>query len=158
MKRILNIFWNVIQVLIIIYVILAILFMLTSNSYGYSQIGKYVLDADNDRLVIIKKNNSIKVGDLVYYYSVVNEQYKIVYSNVQSINEDKTYTLDNGNNVQKNKIIGKTDRNIPIIGFILNRLKDKIYFVIFVILPMLIVFGYNIYKFIVCLNYERIKE
>ena len=158
MKKILNIFWNVIQVLIIIYVILAILFMLTSNSYGYSQIGKYILDADNDRLVIIKKNNSIKVGDLVYYYSVVNEQYKIVYSNVQSINEDKTYTLDNGNNVQKNKIIGKTDRNIPIIGFILNRLKDKIYFVIFVILPMLIVFGYNIYKFIVCLNYERIKE
>ena len=95
MKRVLNITWNVIQVLIVIYVILVILFMNTSNSYGYSQIGKYVLDVDNNQFLVIKKTNDIKDGDIVYYYSVVHDKYKIVYSNVKSI-EDESYVLDNG--------------------------------------------------------------
>ena len=37
MKKVLNITWNVIQVLIIIYVISVIIFMSFSNKYGYSQ-------------------------------------------------------------------------------------------------------------------------
>ena len=110
MKKVLNITWNVIQVLIIIYVILVIIFMSFSNKYGYSQIGRYVIDVDNNEFLVIKKTNDIKEGDLVYYYSIVKEKYRIVYSNVRSINEDNIYTLDNEAKIVKSKIIGKSDR------------------------------------------------
>ena len=154
MKKALKISWIVIQVLIIIYVILVVLFMSFSNKYGYSQIGKYVLDVDNNEFLIIKKTNNIKDGDLVYYYSIVNEKYRIVYSNVNSINED-TYTLVNGDEIVKSKIIGKSYRKIPIIGAILNIMKVKINFLVFVIIPILIVFGYHVYKFIFGMKKEE---
>ena len=158
MNKILNVVLSVIQVFIIIYVILVISFMFISNRYGYSQIGKYILDVDNDELIIIKKTNDIKTGDLVYYYSIVNEKYRIVSSNIKSINEDKSYTLNNGSKIQKVKIIGKTDRKIPVVGFILNRLKEKVNFLLFVLFPVFIVFIYQVYKFIIGINHEKIKE
>lgn len=158
MKKGLNTVWNVIQVLIIIYVISIISFMFFSNKYGYSQMGKYVIDVDNNEFLVIKKTNNIKEGDLVYYYSVVKEKYKIVYSNVKSINEDKTYLLDNGDKITKTKILGKTDRKIPVIGFILNNVKEKVNFLLFVLFPILIVFAYQVYKFIIGIDFEKMKE
>lgn len=149
MKKTFGIIWNVLQVLIIIYVISIVSFMFFSNKYGYSEIGKYVFDVDNNEFVVIKRTNNIKEGDLVYYYSIVKEKYKIVYSNVKSIDEDKVYTLDNGQRIALSKIIGKTDRKIPIIGFILNNVKEKISFLIFVLFPLLIVFAYQVYLFII---------
>ena len=158
MSKTLNIIWNIIQVIIIIYVVSIITFMFFSNKYGYSQIGKYVFDVDDNEFVVIKKTDKIKTGDLVFYYDIVNEKYKIVYSNVSSINEDKTYTLDNGKKLASSKIIGKSNRKIPIIGLILNMLKEKVNFLLFVLFPILIVFIYQVYKFIVGIDYEKIKE
>ena len=154
MNKALDITWKVIQVLIIIYVLAVIIFMSFSNKYGYSQVGKYVIDVDNNEFLIIKKTNDIKEGDLVYYYSIVKEKYTIVYSNVKSI-EDNNYLLENDDKIHETKIIGKSYRKIPVIGFILNMMKYKINFVIFVLLPILIVFGYHVYKFITGV---RIKE
>ena len=154
----LNIIWNVIQVVIIVYVISIITFMFFSNQYGYSQIGKYVFDVDNNEFLVIKKTNIIKKGDLVFYYDIVKEKYKIVYSNVNTINEDKTYTLDNGERLTSSRIIGKSHRKIPVIGFILNIVKEKVYFLLFVLLPILIVFVYQVYKFIIGINFEKAKE
>ncbi len=156
--RALNIIWNVIQVVIIVYVISIITFMFFSNQYGYSQIGKYVFDVDNNEFLVIKKTNNIKKGDLVFYYDIVKEKYKIVYSNVNTINEDKTYTLDNGERLTSSRIIGKSNRKIPVIGFILNIVKEKVYFLLFVLLPILIVFVYQVYKFIIGINFEKAKE
>lgn len=158
MNKNLNIIWNIIQVIIIIYVISIISFMFFSNKYGYSQIGKYVFDVDDNEFVVIKKTDKIKTGDLVFYYDIVNEKYKIVYSNVSGINEDKSYTLDNGKTLASNKIIGKSNRKIPVIGFILNLVKEKVYFLLFVLLPILIVFVYQVYKFIIEMNYFKMKE
>lgn len=158
MKRVFSIIWNIIQIIIVIYVVLVILFMLTSNKYGYSQIGNYVLDVDDNEFLIIKKTNNLKNGDLVYYYSIVKEKYKITYSNINSINDDKTYTLVNNEKIDSYKIIGKTYRKIPIIGYILNSMKEKINFLLFCLLPLLIVFIYNIYKFIIVINKEKKKE
>ena len=158
MKKILNIVWNVLEVLIIIYVILIISFMSFSNKYGYSELGKYVLDVDNNQFLVIKKTKDIKTGDLVYYYSIVNEKYRIVYSNLSSINEDKSYTFDNGEKVFSTKIIGKSHRRIPIIGFILNNVKSKVNFFFFVLLPILFVFLYQAYEFILDIYKKRCKK
>jgi len=158
MKKTLRIIWNIIQVLVIIYVALVVSFMLISNKYGYAEIGKCVINVDNNEFLVIKKTNDIKDGDLVYYYSIVKEKYRIVYSNVKTIGEDKIYTLANGEKIHESKIIGKSYRSIPIIGFILNNVKEKISFFLFVILPILIVFIYQMYKFLIDINYKRIKE
>ena len=158
MKKALKIIWSIVQVLIIIYVILVIVFMLMSNRYGYSEIGRYVLDVDNNEFIVIKKTDDIKDGDLVYYYSIVDEKYRIIYSNIKSINEDKTYTLDNKEIISRSKIIGKSHRRVPIIGYILNSMKYKINFFLFCLLPILIVFMYHIYKFIIDIDSIKRKK
>ena len=158
MNKTLSVIWNVIQIVIIVYVISIITFMFFSNKYGYSQIGKYVFDVDDNEFVVIKKTNTIKKGDLVFYYDIVNEKYKIVYSNVSSVNKDKTYSLDNGETLASSRIIGKSNRKIPVIGFILNIIKEKVYFLLFVLLPILIVFVYQVYKFIIGIDFEKMKE
>ena len=155
MKKVLNITWNVIQVLIIIYVLGIVSFMFFSNKYGYSEVGKYVFDVDDNEFVVIKKTDKIDIGDLVFYYDIVDERYKIVYSNVNSINEDKSYSLDNGENLIPSRVIGKANKKIPVIGFILNLVKEKVTFLLFVLVPILIVFGYHVYKFIMIISYKK---
>lgn len=159
MKKSLLIAWDILQILIVIYVVLVVLFMSISNGYGYGEINKYVIDVDNNEFLIIKKTDRIKEGDLIYYYSIVKDRYKIVYSNITAINdEESTCILDNGEEILTNRIVGKTYRKVPVIGFILNMLRYKINFILFVILPILIVFIYQVYKFIVGMNYKRIEE
>ncbi|MBQ9018990.1 MAG: hypothetical protein IJ097_01595 [Bacilli bacterium] len=147
MKKVINIVWNILQVIIVIYVILIVSFMFFSNKYGYSEIGKYVLDADNNYLLIIKKSKDIKIGDYIYYYSVVDEKYKIVSDNVTTI-DDKLYNTNNNKNINKTMIIGKATKKIGGIGFILNKMDDKFSFLFFVLIPIFIVFVYQVYKFI----------
>lgn len=158
MKKTLKIVWNVVQVLIIIYVVAVIIFMMMSNKYGYGEIGNYVLDVDNNEFLVIKKTSNLKDGDLVYYYSIVKEKYRIVYSNVKTINDDETYTLNNEERVNFSKVIGKSYRRIPVIGYVLNSMKKQVNFLLFCILPILIVFIYHVYKFIIEIAILKRKE
>lgn len=146
MKKAFNIIWNIIQILIIIYVISIVSYLSVSNRYGFSETTNYVFNVGNDQLSVIEKSTDLKKGDTVYYYAVENEKYKIFSSEV--VEEGKSYIFSNGEKIPAAKLIGKKSTKIPLIGFILDRLKNSFYFLIFVSAPILIVFGYQIIKFI----------
>lgn len=147
-KKVFKIIWNIIQILIVIYAITIISFMYASNRFGYSEVGNYVLNIKNNDLLFILKDTKYKVGDKVYYYAVVKERYSIISGKITDIDKNKVYVVLNGEKVPFAKLIGKTYTKVPILGWILKKLKNLIYFMLFVSLPLLIVFSYQTYKFI----------
>lgn len=146
MKKAFKVIWTIIQIVIIIYVILIVSYMSISNRYGFSETNNYVLNVDNDQLFAIKKTKKFSVGEKVYYYSVRNEKYKIFSSKV--LEKGKSYIFSNGDKIPASKLIGKKSTKVPVVGFVLDRLKNSFYFLIFVSAPLLLVFGYRTYKFI----------
>ena len=56
MKKAFKVIWNIIQIIIIIYVILIVSYMSISNRYGFSETSNYVLNVDKDQLSVIKKS------------------------------------------------------------------------------------------------------
>ena len=146
MKKTFKIIWIIIQIIIIIYAILIVSYMSISNRYGFSETTNYVFNVDNDQLFLIQKAKKFKVGDKVYYYSVRNEKYKVFSSKV--VEEGKSYIFSNGDKISAAKLIGKKSTKVPLIGFVLNRLKNSFFFLLFVSVPVLLVFGYRTYIFI----------
>ena len=88
MKRILRWIWGVLEVFIIIYAIFITSCILCRNKYGFTQFNKmtfvtiteenqkYLPDYQVDDLLIVREQKTnLNVGDVVYYYMTVNEEY-----------------------------------------------------------------------------------
>ena len=155
MKKTLRIIWNIIQVIIIIYVIVVTTLMFLSNDYGYTEVGNYVFnDTDKGDLLLIKKTKDIKENDTIYYYSTENNKYIITSNKVISIdkdNENSLYKVEN-DTISSSKLIGKKTTKIKLLGTILNTLESRVGFLFGVLLPILIVFVYQVYEFIVSIH------
>ena len=160
MKRVFSIIWNVIQVFIIVYVLVITIFMFCSNKYGYTEIGNTVIDTSKNNLLIIKKNNNIKTNDKIYYYSIENEKYVIRTSKVKEITKSKDtnlYKIDD-DIVISDKLIGKSFVKIPVLGKVVNCLESRMGFLLLVLLPILVVFVYQVYKFIISVHYIKVGK
>ena len=160
MKKALHIIWNIIQAIIIIYVILITTFMFLSNEYGYTEIGNYVFNDDQSDLFLIKKDNNIKENDTIYYYDAIGGKYSIVSNKVISVNKDNKNSLYEVENdtISSSKVIGKKGFKIKLLGGILNTLESRVGFLFGVLLPILIVFIYQVYEFIISIHHEEINE
>jgi len=175
MKKGLMITWNILQVIIIIYVILVTSLLFFENKFGFSQFGKYVihnvnkLDEKNiskvkdGDLIIIKSDSNIKKGDIIYYYAAYNEKYIIVSEEVKDVEKDGNnylYTINRGNPmmISSTRVIGKSMSNYPLIGKFLDTVESRTGFVFFVLLPIMIVFLYQVYQFLIILRYEKIVD
>lgn len=175
MKKGLKITWNILQVIIIIYVILVTSLLFFENKFGFSQFGKYVIhniskldkknisNVNEGDLVIIKSESDIKKGDIIYYYATYNEKYIIVSEEVKDVQKDGKnylYTINKGNPmmISSTRVIGKSMSNYPYIGKILNTVESRTGFVFYVLLPIVIVFGYQVYQFLLILSYEKVVE
>lgn len=155
MKKKLGIIWNIIQVVIIIFVILVTIFVLCKNKYGYTEIANYNFSyTDKNELLIIKKTDSIKEKDNIYYYDVYKNKYVIRNDKVTKI-ENSKYYISESTSIEKNKIIGKSDKTIPVLGKLLSFLESKLGFILFVIIPLVIIFIYQIFKFVSTVKEER---
>ena len=175
MKKALNITWNILQVLIIIYVILITGFIFCENKYGFTEIGDYTfnnvskLDTKNIKnvkagdLLIVKNTNDLEAGDIVYYYAAYNEQYIIVSDKVVSKKKDRDtmiYTLNENDPfmVSDSRVIGKYTHNYRNLGKALSVLESKNGFIFLVLLPIMIVFIYQVKQFLLLLRYEKLEE
>lgn len=167
--------WNILQVLIIIYVILITVFIFCENKYGFTQFGKYtfnnvtsidVKNMDEVRegdLLIIRNSDDIKKGDLVYYYAAYKEKYIIVSNVVNEVTKDRdhyNYTLGRDKTfvVSDSKIVGKYTYVYHNIGSILSVLESRYGFIFLVLLPVMIVFIYQIYQFLLLLRYDKLTD
>lgn len=176
LKKILKWVWEVLEVIIIVYVILITSCILCRNKYGYTEFfEKYTLvtvSEDNNKLLpthtpgdlLIVKNQQFNInpGDLIYYYITVNEKYVVRSGVVASKVEDDVsalYVLDDGvTSVSSIRVLGKYVSTHPHLGNAFDILVSRVGFLFLVLLPILIVFIYQVYQLVVVAKYEMFED
>lgn len=161
MKKILKRIWNILEVIIVIYVIFMTLLFLNKNKYGFSEVGNLVfvnVDSDTEKddtslkkndLLIIKKNNDSTNN--FYYYSVYKGKYIVKRSDLDLNKSNESNIKNDG------RIIGNSSVRIPLLGGYLEFLHSKVGFLLFVFLPVFLVFSYQVYIFIIDSKKEQKK-
>lgn len=173
MRKVLNWVWSFVEVIIIIYVVLVTMFVLCKNKYGYTQFGDYsfanidliaeknVKDTKKGDLLVVKNSNDIHKGDLIYYYAVLNDNYIVRSAVVANVKEDDysaLYTVSLSNttiNVASSRVLGKYSTVYNNLGSILSVLESRVGFLLLVFLPIMVVFIYQVYEFIIMLKYDE---
>lgn len=174
MKKFLRGLWLIVEFIIIVYVIVLTSFLLCKNKYGYTQFGDYtftninlieeknISNTKNGDLLVVKNSNDIKEGDVIYYYAVYNDGYIVKSAPVSKIKNDDysyLYTVDDSGptSIVGTRVLGKYGNTYSGLGSILNILESRLGFLFLVLLPILIVFIYQVYEFIVIIKYERVE-
>ena len=177
LKKILKWFWGIIEALIIVYVIFITTCILFRNKYGYTDFfDKYtfVTISENsqrflpnheagDLLIIKNQQFSIDKGDVIYYYATVNDEYIVRSGAVESITGDDISALyvlsdEDKTSVSNTRVIGKKVSVHPGKGSILDILESRVGFLFLVLLPILIVFIYQVYQLVIVAKYETVEE
>lgn len=169
-----KVLWHILEVIIICYVVFVTACILFRNGYGYTQFGPMTVVTVNDvnvndfeniskgSLLLIKDSSSFKVDDVVFYYDIRDQKYIVVSDRIVNV-EDGKYIIDgvNENNevvpvkLSNKKIIGKTYVKIAILGYLVDLLESRVGFLFLVILPIFIVFLYELVQFIVVFRNEK---
>lgn len=179
MKKVLSkigsVLWGLLEVLIIVYVLCITMCILCRNKYGYTQFDKYTLvtlqeetyryidGSEDGDLLVVKRGGDIVKGDVIYYYININDQYVVKTGVVESLVDGETtslYTLNDDvkTTVASSKVLGKEMKLYSSWGTILDLLMSRFGFLFLVLLPILVVFIYQIYEFIMVLKFEKIEE
>ena len=179
MKSFLKGLWGLIEVIIIIYVICITAFLLCKNKYGFTQIGdmtfitineeasEYLEESQKGDLLLVKENkDDITVGDKIYYYDTEDSTYVVKSNHVKEMKTSDSgmgvYVLDDEENstIATTRAIGKCSTIYHTIGGILDILQSRLGFLLLVILPILLIFMYQIYALIVVIKYgdDEIEE
>lgn len=176
LKKILKFIWDIVEVFIIVYVILITSCILCRNKYGYTEFfDKYTLITVNennqkllpthkagDLLIIKEQKFNIDEGDLIYYYVTVNEEYVVRSGVVASKTEDVAsalYVLDDGvTSVSSTRVLGKYVSVKSGWGSVLDVLVNRVGFLFLVLLPIFVVFIYQVYKLVVIAKYEVVDS
>lgn len=179
MKSFLKGLWGLIEVIIIIYVICITAFLLCKNKYGFTQIGdmtfitineeasEYLEESQKGDLLLVKENkDDITVGDKIYYYDTEDSTYVVKSNHVKEMKTSDSgmgvYVLDDEENstIATTRAIGKYSTIYHTIGGILDILQSRLGFLLLVILPILLIFMYQIYALIVVIKYgdDEIEE
>lgn len=145
------------NILIIIYMIIAILLtilLLSYNEFKVTEIGgnSLLIIKDNDLapeynkgdLVIVNSEDSVKIGQKVFYYETVDTKLKIRQGTIDESEEvtsrDIAYTLDGEKKIAGKYLIGATEsaKVIKNAGTALGLLESKWGFLFIIVLPALL--------------------
>ena len=169
--------WDLVEVLIIIYVIFVTTCILSKNRYGYTNIFGYTLvsvhqedeayikDSKEGNLLVVKNDGNVNKNQYVYYYYADvadpnNEKYVVRGAFVtDTIKGDggELYSLKDKEDpkISKARVLGNYSNQYAVIGGVLEFLETRLGFLFCVLLPIMIVFVYQIYEFVVILNYDK---
>ena len=159
----------IIGILVTAYLLVAVFLtacLLTYNDYKISEFGdKSLIILDNKdfepnyhkgALLIVQKNKNddIKVNDEIFFYNTYKNQ--IVVSNSKVIKTEKitetqtTYTISGNYEISSDYVIGKASTTTVInnVGDILSFLESRWGFLLVIVLPISILFIYEIYVII----------
>ena len=176
MKKVFRFLWSLVEIAVIAYVIVITSFVLCKNKFGYTQFGDYTFnninlidernieDTKKGDLLVVKNTNDIQVGDRIYYYAAYNEMY-IVRSDyvirMESDDYSSLYTIQrNGEDItiSSNRVLGKYGTTYKTWGGVLELLESRVGFLFLLLLPIMIVFIYQVYEFITILRYEEVEK
>lgn len=173
MKKGLNFLVGLVELLIIVYAIFVIVIMLSFNDKGYTEInGKTYVAVDDTNIAELKNYqvddlvavnnlnyNDINVGDSIFYYATYDKHYIVIedtVTNKDGSNREAVYNFENNKSlVTSEQIIGKLDKVYTGKAKIYNLLTSRYGFLLLVILPVLLIFIYQIYKFVLLLKEDK---
>lgn len=177
LKKILKCLWGIIEGLIIVYVIFITTCILFRNKYGYTDFfDKYtfVTISENsqrflpshdagDLLIIKNQQFSIDKGDVIYYYATINDEYVVRSGAVADVTGDEVSALyvladEDKTSVSNTRVIGKKVSVHPGKGTILDVLESRVGFLFLVLLPILLVFVYQVYQLVIVAKYETVED
>ncbi|MDD3453845.1 MAG: hypothetical protein PHN42_06205 [Bacilli bacterium] len=172
MKKLGKVLLAIIEVLIIVYVIAITSCLLYRNKYGYTVFGDKTLIKINDNnsaelasfkkgeLVIIDQvdYDEVEIGDTLYYYDTVNQSYIIKTGIVKEKSGDDSsaiYIMDDSKSIAEERIVGSYEKQkYENLGAVLDVLESRIGFLLIVILPVFVLFIYQVYKMVVLLKFS----
>ncbi len=173
MKTVGKILIGILEAIIVLYAIFVIVLMLSYNEFGYTEVGDHTFVSINDQnitelsdfkegdLISIKSKtyNEINAGDEVYYYATLNDEYIIVKDKLlekDGNNREAVYNFEhNDSMVTYDRIIGTFEKNYEGKGKIYDILLSTVGFLLLVILPVLVIFIYQVYKFVLLVKEDK---
>ena len=176
MRKFFRAIWLLLEIVIIVYVLGITSLILFRNEFGYTQFGDKTLitvdrdmvgeipDSKNGDLYVVTNNHNYKIGDKIYYYIVLNDQYAVRYGEVVKTRGSGSSALyfvkynDETNSVTSGKVIGDSVKVYNKYGKTLSFLQGKIAFLFLVLLPIMIVFIYQVYELINLVKYEKVED
>lgn len=173
LRKIGSILWTFLEAVIIVYVICITMVILLRNKFGYTQIEKltfvtmqedtyeYIDKAKEGDLLVVKSSKKIEVGDVIYYYININNQYVVKSGIVKEVTQGETTALyilndESRTTIASTKVLGKESNLYPTWGTVLDILTSRFGFLFLVLLPIMIVFIYQIYEFVMVLKFEEV--
>lgn len=153
--------WGILEVFIILYVICVTLLILCQNKYGYTELFGYtfkniresdvgqIKNTKSGDLIVIKNSRVVQPNDTIYYYDVSSGSYIIFSAVIVKVNQDNYIVHTDNKDVEINssRIIGKETRVFPFFGNFLEKIESQAGFLLFVLIPIMIVFIYQVYEF-----------
>lgn len=153
----------VIGVVIVLDVVLTI-YLLNYNKYNVSVFGKKSLlimtkkleNFEKDDLLIVEKaeDSEYKVGDHVFFYDTSSKESIVNYGKINKIDEneglDNTFVMNDNFLLSYENIIGKSEtvKVYSGLGGLLGLLASRWVFLIVIILPITVLFMYQLYLLI----------
>lgn len=181
MKIVKSILGGIVDFLMLIVIVCAIcvtLISLNSDNRNISRIGKYIpLNVMTDSMeptimegdfIIMEECDpeTLEVDDVISFFATEQDQVIVKTHRIVAVDTSsgfKSFTTRGDNNtvndsvpVFSTDIIGKWENvRLPKVGTILNFVSSQTGFLICIVLPLLILFIYQIYRFIVVVMEER---
>lgn len=169
MKRFLKIMGVVILVPYVLTALIITIFLLNYNKYGVTEIGGKTLIIVNDDelspsykkgdLVVVKnaKSDEVNAGDYIFFYEESREKKTVIINlgrviSKREVNEtETTYKLEGDVDYSSEYVIGTTkDAKVyNSLGSVIAALELRWVFLLFIIVPLLFIFLYEIYEFVI---------
>ena len=153
----------VLNILFVIYVIIAVLVtvcLLSYNDFKVTEFGNSSLviitddtllpDYKNGDLVIVNKKDPILVGIKAFFYNTYDREIEVnlaeVVNSEKITNSETTYTLEGDHKISSEYVLGSANNAtvIPGVGAVLNVLESRWGFLFIIVLPALLAFIYQI--------------
>ena len=160
---------RIIEIIGIIIVLIAILITwisLNINNLSFIELGTYSLVTENNNLVVAKKQNikKIKKEDNIVYILYKNNNLATKTGTIKQIDTKnnktiyKVITSNKDTNIDSSCVIGKHTFTIPILGMIINYLLTRDGFLLLIVLPLLAICVYELFKFIDQIQNRKVKK
>lgn len=167
MKKVFKILSRFLLIPYIFIVVVVTACLLCYNEFHVTEFGDYSLIIIDDKsleptfkkgdLVIVKREDptDIKISDGVFFYDTYEQQVSINLGNVigkkKVTNSEYTFSMDGEYEFSSQYVIGKVDNSkiYNSLGSILAALESRWIFLLVIILPVLLIFVYEIYAFVI---------
>ena len=172
MKKVKEVLLTILGVIYFAFALCITILLLNYNDYGVTQFGdkQFILikedlsigDYQQGDLVLVKsvKMENIQIGDKLFTYRIdKNKKIHIEYGVVGDVYEtDQSISFENGASYSIDFIAGKAYETHPKVGTYLSFIESQWGFLFLILVPIFLIFIYEVYALIIEIKYGSAKE